>query len=96
MKRLLPWIVALVCAAAAAYFGLRSALIPSETRSVSAAPVRRIAQLSTVEIQISDVVRYEEAKHFFVFDFPKSATAAARGPRSRRFRSHRARLPRRA
>jgi hypothetical protein len=41
--------------------------------------IRRIAQFSTVEVQISDVVRYEEAKHFLVFDFPKSATLRLRG-----------------
>ena len=83
MKRVLPWIVAGACAAAALYFGARSALQPSETRSASSAPVvaaiRRIAQLSTVEIQISDVARYEEAKHFLIFDFPKSATLRLRG-----------------
>ena len=51
--------------------------------AVSAAPivvaVRRIAQLATVEIQVSDVVRYEEVKTFFVFDFPKSATLRLKG-----------------
>src|SRR5215813_12853977 len=50
---------------------------------VSSAPVvlamKRIAQLATVEIQISDVVRYEEVKTFLVFDFPKSATLRLRG-----------------
>src|SRR5262249_53250919 len=54
-----------------------------ESRNVSAAPVvmavRRIAQFSTVEVQVSDVVRYEEAMHFLVFDFPKSATLRLRG-----------------
>jgi hypothetical protein len=83
MKRLLPWVVALLFAAAAIYFAARSGLRTAETRSVSAAPVvaalRRIAQLATVEIQISDVVRYEEAKHFLVFDFPKSATLRLAG-----------------
>src|SRR5262245_52456367 len=51
--------------------------------AVSAAPivvaVRQIAQLATVEIQVSDVVRYEEVKTFLVFDFPKSATLRLRG-----------------
>lgn len=49
----------------------------------SSAPVvvamRRIAQLATVEIQVSDVVRYEEIKTFLVFDFPKGATLRLRG-----------------
>jgi hypothetical protein len=50
---------------------------------VSSAPVvlamKRIAQLATVEIQIADVVRYEEVKTFLVFDFPKGATLRLRG-----------------
>ena len=50
---------------------------------VSSAPVvaaiRKIAQLATVEIQVSDVVRYEEVETYFVFDFPKSATLRLRG-----------------
>ncbi len=49
----------------------------------SSAPVvvamRKIAQLATVEIQVSDVVRYEEVKTFLVFDFPKSATLRLSG-----------------
>jgi Protein of unknown function (DUF4230) len=43
------------------------------------AAIRKIAQLATVEIQVADVVRYEEVKSFFVFDFPKSATLRLRG-----------------
>ncbi|HEY7113006.1 MAG TPA: DUF4230 domain-containing protein [Thermoanaerobaculia bacterium] len=49
----------------------------------SAAPVvqamRTIAQLATVEIQVSDVVRYEEVKTILLIDFPKSATLRLRG-----------------
>lgn len=41
--------------------------------------IRRIAQLATVEVQISDVVRYEEVKRVLIFDFPKSATLRLRG-----------------
>jgi hypothetical protein len=52
-------------------------------REASSAPVvaaiRKIAQLATVEIQVSDVVRYEEIKTLVVFDFPKSATLRLRG-----------------
>ena len=54
-----------------------------EANRASSAPVveaiRRVAQLATVEIQVSDVVRYEEVMTFFVFDFPKSATLRLRG-----------------
>ena len=49
----------------------------------SSAPVvqamRAIAQLATVEIQVSDVVRYEEVKTILLIDFPKSATLRLRG-----------------
>ena len=50
---------------------------------MSAAPVvaaiRKIAQLATVEAQISDVLRFEEVKSFLIFDFPKTATIRMRG-----------------
>jgi hypothetical protein len=93
---LLPWLIAILLAGTIVFLVTR-VIRPWETRSVQAAPVvmaiRRIAQFSTVEVQISDVVRYEEAKHFLVFDFPKSATLRLRGRvlggfdlESRRFR----------
>jgi hypothetical protein len=51
---------------------------------VSSAPVvqavRRIARLATVEMEIADVVRYEEVKTVLVFiDIPKNATLRLRG-----------------
>lgn len=85
MRRLpaaLPWVLAVLLAGTTAYLLFRLAS-PWESRSVNAAPVvmaiRKIAQFSTVEVQVSDVVRYEEAKHFLIFDFPKSATLRLRG-----------------
>ena len=79
---ILPWVLAILLAGATGFLLFR-VLRPWETRRVEAAPVvmaiRRIAQFSTVEVQISDVVRYEEAKHFLIFDFPKSATLRLRG-----------------
>jgi hypothetical protein len=79
---ILPWILAILLAGATAFLLFR-VVRPWETRRAEAAPVvmaiRKIAQFSTVEVQISDVVRYEEAKHFLVFDFPKSATLRLRG-----------------
>lgn len=79
---LLPWLIAILLAGAVVFL-LPRALRPWETRSVNAAPVvmaiRKIAQFSTVEVQVSDVVRYEEVKHFLIFDFPKSATLRLRG-----------------
>ncbi len=84
MRRLLvPWIVALAFAALAALLFLRDATSVRETRRADAAPVvaaiKKIAHLSTVEVQIADVVRFEEAKTVLIFDFPKSATLRMRG-----------------
>lgn len=101
MKRvltLLPWLLAIVLAGTIVFL-LTRIVRPWETRHVEAVPVvmaiRKIAQFSTVEVQVSDVVRYEEAKHFLVFDFPKSATLRLRGRvlggfdlESRQFRVH--------
>lgn len=41
--------------------------------------IEKIARLATVEVRISDVVRYEEVKSFLFLDFPKSATLRVRG-----------------
>ena len=83
MRRLLPWFLALVFAAAAVFLALRLATTVRETRRADAAPVvnaiRKIAHLATVEAQISDVVRFEEMKSFLIFDFPKTATIRMRG-----------------
>ena len=83
MRRLLPWVLAIVFAAVAAILALRLATTVRETRRADAAPVvnaiRKIAHLATVEAQISDVVRFEEMKSFLIFDFPKTATIRMRG-----------------
>ena len=51
--------------------------------SVDSAPVvtamNKIARLATVEVQVSDVVKYEEFKSFLFMTFPKSATLRVRG-----------------
>jgi len=81
--RFLAWLFVIVVAAgvlwAAFALGRRSA----EAGRVSSAPVvlamKRIATLATVEVQVADVVRYEEIKTIFVFDFPKGATLRLRG-----------------
>jgi uncharacterized protein DUF4230 len=83
LVRVLPWLLAGVLGAATLFLLSRKVFPWGETRRAEAAPVvmaiRKIAQFSTVEVQVSDVVRYEEAKHFLVFDFPKSATLRLRG-----------------
>jgi hypothetical protein len=62
---------------------VRLATSVRESRRADAAPVvsaiRKIAQLATVEAQISDVLRFEEIKSFLIFDFPKTATIRMRG-----------------
>jgi hypothetical protein len=56
----------------------------SERReSASSAPVveavRKVAKLATVQMEVSDVVRYEEVRQIVVFDVPKNATLRVRG-----------------
>ena len=83
VRRLLPWILALVFAAVAVFLAVRLATTVRQTRRADAAPVvdaiRKIAHLATVEAQISDVLRFEEVKSFLIFDFPKTATIRMRG-----------------
>jgi hypothetical protein len=73
------------CAAALAVFasGYLIGRWRSRRESVSSAPVvqavRRIARLATVEMEIADVVRYEEVRTILVFDIPKNATLRLRG-----------------
>lgn len=57
---------------------------PGPRNQVSSAPVvlavKKIARLSTVEIEVADVVRYEEVRTVAaVFDFPKAATLRLKG-----------------
>jgi Protein of unknown function (DUF4230) len=83
VRRFLPWALALAFAAIAALLFLRLATSVRETRRAEAAPVvaaiKKIAHLATVEVQIADVLRFEEVKTFLIFDFPKSATLRMRG-----------------
>ncbi|MGH9441910.1 MAG: DUF4230 domain-containing protein [Thermoanaerobaculia bacterium] len=86
MKRasaiLLPWLLAVVFAAVAALLLRQVVRGPSSSRADSAPVVmaiRKIARLATVEVQVSDVVRYEEFKSFLFLNFPKSAVLQVRG-----------------
>ena len=83
VRRLVPWIVALAFAALAALLFVRDMTSVRESRRADAAPVvaaiKKIAHLATVEVQIADVLRFEELKSFLIFDFPKSATMRMRG-----------------
>jgi hypothetical protein len=82
-RSLLPWIVALAFALLCGFLLAQLARARREGRSVSAAPVvmaiKKIAQLATVEAEITDVLRFEEVKSFLIFDFPKTATIRMRG-----------------
>jgi hypothetical protein len=83
-RRLLLGLLA-ACAAALAVFvtGFLVGRWGARREAVSSAPVvqavRRIARLATVEMEIADVVRYEEVRTILVFDIPKNATLRLRG-----------------
>jgi len=55
----------------------------AETSRVDSAPVvqavKKIARLATVEMEVADVVRFEDVKTIFVFDIPKNAVLRVRG-----------------
>jgi hypothetical protein len=57
--------------------------VPRTAERADSAPVvqavRRIARLATVEMQIADVVKYEEVRTLVIFDVPKNATLRVRG-----------------
>jgi hypothetical protein len=82
-NRALTWLAALVLAAAALWGAFALGKRFAEQQHISSAPVvkamRRIAQLATVEVEVADVVHYEEIKTLLVFDFPKGATLRLRG-----------------
>ena len=78
---LLPWGLAILFAGICVYL-LKSAVATPPARAEGAPVVmaiRKIARLATVEVQVSDVVRYEEFKSFLFMSFPKSATLRVRG-----------------
>jgi uncharacterized protein DUF4230 len=78
---LVPWTLAAIFLATT-FLLLRKRTAAPET-AVSSAPVvmamNKIARLATVEVQVSDVVKYEEFKSFLFLSFPKSATLRVRG-----------------
>ena len=52
---------------------------PSETSAPVVVAVTKIARLATVEMQVADVVKYQEVRTLVVFDIPKNATLRVRG-----------------
>ncbi|HSS45539.1 MAG TPA: DUF4230 domain-containing protein [Thermoanaerobaculia bacterium] len=83
LGRVLLWFVGALLLAACLWVAFLVGRRGATNQRIDAAPVvlaiRRIAQLATVEVQVADVVRYEEIKTILVFDFPKSATLRLRG-----------------
>jgi len=78
---LLPWVLAILFAAICGFL-LKNAVTTPRARAEGAPVVmaiRKIARLATVEVQVSDVVRYEEFKDFLLWSFPKSAILQVRG-----------------
>ncbi len=55
----------------------------AETSRVDSAPVvhavKKVARLATVEMEVADVVRFEDVKTILVFDIPKNAVLRVRG-----------------
>ena len=75
-------VVALLAAVVAGYwFGSRKGR--AEALRVDSAPVvqavRNVAKMATVQIEVADVIRYEEIRTIVVFDVPKNATLRLRG-----------------
>ena len=75
-------VLGLIAAGAAGwFFGFRNR--PNEKRRVDSAPVvqavRNVAKLATVEVEIADVIRYEEVRTILLFDIPKNATLGLAG-----------------
>ncbi|MGH9315749.1 MAG: DUF4230 domain-containing protein [Thermoanaerobaculia bacterium] len=83
LGRLLLWFFGAILLAACLWIAFLAGRRGASSARIDAAPVvlaiRRIAQLATVEIQVADVVRYEEIRTVLVFNFPKSATLRLRG-----------------
>lgn len=78
----LPWLLAALFLFTTVELLLhRGKSTPAPT--IESAPVvtamNKIARLATVDVQVSDVVRYEEYKSFLFLTFPKSATLRVRG-----------------
>jgi Protein of unknown function (DUF4230) len=75
-------VLAIVAAVGAGYWiGARTR--PADALRVDSAPVvraiRNVAKMATVQIEVADVIRYEEVRTIVVFDVPKNATLRLRG-----------------
>jgi hypothetical protein len=87
MKRalwfLLPWLLTALFLFTTIQLLRRPRRAAEPAATVSSAPVvmamNKIARLATVDVQVTDVVRYEEFKTFLFMTFPKSATLRVRG-----------------
>ena len=77
-----PWLLAALFLFTTVELLLRRSR-PAPQPTIESAPVvtamNKVARLATVDVQVSDVVRYEEFKNFLFLTFPKSATLRVRG-----------------
>ena len=75
-------LVALLAAVVAGYwFGARNGragALRADSAPVVRA-IRNVAKMATVQIEVADVIRYEEVRTIVVFDVPKNATLRLRG-----------------
>ena len=85
LTRLLLAVAALLAllAALGAGYWIGSRTLRSDVLHVDSAPVvraiRSVAKMATVQIEVADVIRYEEVRTIVVFDVPKNATLRLRG-----------------
>jgi hypothetical protein len=81
LRAALPWALAALFLFTTVELLLHRSTPPSPPPD--SAPVvmamNKIARLATIEVQVSDVVKYEEFKSFLFMNFPKSATLRVRG-----------------
>jgi len=85
LTRLLLAIAAVVAllAALGVGYGIGARTGAANVMRVDSAPVvravRSVAKMATVQIEVADVIRYEEIRTIVLFDVPKNATLRLRG-----------------
>lgn len=82
-RRALAAVLIVASVTAALFLGIvlgRRSRTPARSDSAPVVEaVRKVAKLATVEMEVADVVHYEEVRQIVVFDIPKNATLRLRG-----------------